>query len=219
MTDAELRVHRIAALERAFDVSLTAEEKDRCVSPESMSVVFAERLRAVEGPGGLRRGALGAVRETLHGLTRVDRETVGESTPIARFFPSITRARRWRALGKELNCPLPPLRFNWIAASVALGTVGAEWVVTATFPGHPRVRDPVIAVSLAACFGAVAAVLTGGLLARFPDRLTTIGTLITRLVATRPANYRGGTEWTRGQTREVVDATHWLRSGGPGARG
>jgi hypothetical protein len=211
-----LRVARVKALEKAFAVALTPDEAARCTSVEETTAVLVARVGAVPGAPNLRAGALAAVREGLREVARADRESVGESTPLAPLFPRWKRTRRWHALGRELECKLPLVRWRpWVIAVVgpivALHVAFIDW-----YPSHHYVEEGTIVELIALAVLGVAGVLTTTLLVELPERMTVVGKLVTWLVAQRPAAFRAGTGWTTGQVEETVDAVHrlsWLPPG------
>jgi hypothetical protein len=211
-----LRVARVKALEKAFAVALTPDEAARCASAEETTAVFAARLGAVAGDGNLRAGALAAVREGLREVARADREAIDESTPLAPHFPRWKRTRRWRALGRELECKLPLVGWRWWSIVVVAPIVALHVAFIGWYPSHHYVEEGTIVELIALAVLGVAGVLTTTLLVELPERMTVVGKLVTWLVAHRPSAFRGGTEWTAGQVAEAVDAVHRLRWLPPG---
>jgi hypothetical protein len=213
-----LRVARVKALERAFGITLTADEAARCTSAEETTAVFAARLGAVPGGASLRAGALAAVREALREVARADREAIDEVTPLGPLFPRWRRARRWSALGRELHCKLPPLCVTWATAVVAAPVVAVHAAFIRTYPSHRFVDEPTIAFLIGLAVVGLFGVAAVAALFALPERMTTVEKLVTWLVAQRPAASRAGTDWTCGQVAEVVDAVHRLRFFRPGCR-
>jgi hypothetical protein len=213
-----LRVARVKALEKAFGITLTAEESARCASAEETTAVFTARLGAVPGAGNLRAGALGAVREALREVARADREAIDEATPLVPLFPRWRRARRWQVLGRELHFKLPPVRATWASVAVAAPIVAAHAVFLRGYPSHHFVEEPTMVRLVVLAFGGVLGVLGFSVSLDLPERMTTVEKLVTWLVAQRPAAYRGGTDWTTGQVAEAVDGVHRLRFFRPGCR-
>lgn len=211
-----LRVARVKQLERAFGIALTAEESARCSSPEETTAVFAARLGAVEGLGNLRAGALAAVREGLRDVSRADREAIDESTSLLPHFRRWTRARRWRAFGKALECKLPPARATRATVWIAGPIVVFHAVFLEGYPSHRFVDEGTMAFLVMLAFAGVLAVLASAASLDLPERMTHVEKVVNWLVAHRPAAYRGGTDWTGEQVAEVVVAVHRLRFLRPG---
>jgi hypothetical protein len=217
-TDDEIRAHRIAHLEKVLGVTLDADVKALCVSQETTAAEFAARLHAGDGAGTLRVGALGAVREALREHARADRESVGEETELAPFFPRWIRSRRWAKFGKELGSTLPIVEPTWVTAAVAALLVAVQMTVNMDQPSHHLLSGAQMAGLVATCFASVLGVYLAMCTARFPRRVSTAGALVNWLVASHPSKYRAGTQWTRGQVRETVDAVASLRFERPGCR-
>jgi hypothetical protein len=213
-----LRVARAKALEKAFAITLTPDEAARCTSVEETTAVFVARLGAVPGAGNLRAGALAAVREGLREVARADREAIDEATPLLPHFRRWNRARRWRALGRELHVKLSPVRATWATVAVAAPIVAAHSAFLRGYPSHHVVEEPTMVWLVALAFAGVLGVLGVGASMDLPERMTTVEKLVTWVVAQRPAAYRAGTDWTAGQVAEAVDAVHRLRFFRPGCR-
>jgi hypothetical protein len=213
-----LRVARAKALEKAFAITLTPDEAARCTSVEETTAVFAARLGAVPGAGNLRAGALAAVREGLRQVGHADAEAIDESTPLAPLFPRWRRARRWKALGRELACPLPPVKGRGEMVGILVPILVTHAAFLWTYPGDRAVDEATIGFLVLLAFGGVVVVAVVALLMELPERMTAAEKLVNWVVAHRPAAYRGGTEWTTGQVAEAVDAVHRLRFLRPGCR-
>jgi hypothetical protein len=211
VTPEAVRAGRAKVLARAFGVSFGAAQIAQCETREDTAKMLCAAVGAVPGPPGLRRGALGAVREALREVARADREAVEETTEIAPMLPRFTRGRRWRALAKELHCRLPLLRWTWPQVAVTGPLVAAHAAFLVGYPPHHYVEEPTMVRLVFLAFLGAAAIAAAGVLLELPERMTTVEKLVTWLVANRPLSYRGGTEWTTGQVEEAADAVHRLR--------
>ena len=190
---AEIR----GTLERAFGVTLSADEAARCTDPDAAAETFAAQVgaRDVE-EDSLRALAHGEVAMALAEAGGSYQCAADDAIPLEVVLPPRRRGAAWKSLQAALRITLSPLGFEPAAVVVSAVVVAVvAWLAVQPwwddFMLSPLVVVPWLLVSANR---------------PFPPEAWRVGDLVDAVLRQRPASLVEGGRWTRSNVVDVVDA-------------